>query len=505
MTDNTDRVFPFDNSYARLPAYFYSRVNPQPVKRPALIRLNEELAAELNLDTAQLRQDEQVAVFAGNRIPAQAEPLAMAYTGHQFGHFNPQLGDGRAILLGELLNNQGERFDVQLKGSGRTPYSRGGDGRAAIGPVLREYIMCEFMHAAGIATTRALAAVSTGETIMREHLLPGAIITRLSRSYVRVGTFQFFAAQQNFQAVRELADYVIARNYPQAAETENPYQALLEAVIQKQAALIAQWMQIGFIHGVMNTDNASIAGETIDYGPCAFMDSYHADTVYSSIDRQGRYAYRNQPAIGHWNMCRFAETLIPLLAEDSEEAVAIAQQAINTYPDFYQNSWLQGMRSKLGLATEVEDDEALVHELLAVMSDGKADFTLTFRVLSELTLDAVDNGSSESSEALSSLTALFTDAAAFTEWLDKWQQRLATETRSDAERQAAMQAVNPLYIPRNHLVEAVIRSAEDHGEFQPFHDLVELLQEPFQQQDVADRYTQPPQAEEVVQNTFCGT
>lgn len=482
-------LFPFDNSYARLPEYFYRRVNPQPVKQPTLIILNESLATELKLPTERLKEDEQVAVFGGNRIPEGAEPLAMAYTGHQFGHFNPQLGDGRAILLGELLNNKNERFDVQLKGSGRTPYSRGGDGRAAMGPVLREYIMCEFMHTAGIPTTRALAAVSTGENIMREHLLPGAIITRLSQSYVRVGTFQFFAAQQNFQAVRELADYVIARNYPEAASTDNPYQALLEAVIQRQAELIAQWMQIGFIHGVMNTDNASIAGETIDYGPCAFMDNYHSDTVYSAIDQQGRYAYRNQPPIGHWNMCRFAETLIPLLDEDSEAGAAIAQQAINTYPDLYQDSWLHGMRNKLGLQQQNDDDEVLINNLLTIMSDHKADFTLTFRGLAETEL----------------LPEALKHTEDFQHWSTQWQQRLAIETRSEADRLAAMLAVNPLYIPRNHLVEAVIRSAEDHGDFKPFHDLVALLEKPFQKQTISEKYTQPPRPEQIVQNTFCGT
>ncbi|CAA6801679.1 MAG: Selenoprotein O and cysteine-containing homologs, partial [uncultured Thiotrichaceae bacterium] len=450
-------------------------------------------ATELNLPAERLKENEQVAVFSGNRLPERAEPLAMAYTGHQFGHFNPQLGDGRAILLGELLNHKNERFDVQLKGSGRTPYSRGGDGRAAMGPVLREYILCEFMHAAGIPTTRALAAVSTGENVMREHLLPGAIITRLSQSYVRVGTFQFFAAQQNFQAVRELADYVIARNYPEAAESDNPYQALLEAVIKRQAGLIAQWMQIGFIHGVMNTDNASIAGETIDYGPCAFMDEYHADTVFSAIDRQGRYAYRNQPPIGHWNMCRFAETLIPLLDEDGETGAAIAQQAINTYPDLYQNSWLNGMRNKLGLEQQGSDDEVLINNLLTIMSDNKADFTLTFRGLSDQEL----------------LPEALKHSADFQQWNSQWQQRLEIEIHSETDRQTAMRAVNPLYIPRNHLVEAVIRSAEDHDDFKPFHDLVALLEKPFQKQSqkqsTPDKYMQPPRPEQVVQNTFCGT
>nr|CAA6822958.1 MAG: Selenoprotein O and cysteine-containing homologs [uncultured Thiotrichaceae bacterium] len=472
----TNPIFLFDNSYARLPEYFYSRINPQKVKQPELIHLNESLAADLNLPIERLKTDKQVAVFAGNRIPERAEPLAMAYTGHQFGNFNPQLGDGRAILLGELLNNKQERFDVQLKGSGRTPYSRGGDGRAAMGPVLREYIMCEFMHAAGIPTTRALAAVSTGENIMREHLLPGAIITRLSRSYVRVGTFQLFATQQNFQAVRELADYVITRNYPEAASAENPYQALLKAVIKRQAELIAQWMQIGFIHGVMNTDNASIVGETIDYGPCAFMDDYHADTVYSSIDRQGRYAYRNQPSIAHWNMCRFAETLIPLLDENTDTGVTIAQDAINTYSDLYQNNWLKGMRKKLGLEESDANDETLINDLLGIMPTHQADFTLTFRGLSDASL----------------LPDVLSHAEDFRQWQTHWHQRLETEKQSEAYRQSLILAANPIYIPRNHLVEEVIRSAEDHNELKPFNDLIELLKKPFEKQNTPDKYTQAP-------------
>lgn len=485
----TNTVFPFDNSYARLPGYFYSRIDPQPVKQPALIRLNEALATELNLPTDALKDAQQVAVFSGNRIPERAEPLAMAYTGHQFGHFNPQLGDGRAILLGELLSSTKERFDVQLKGSGRTPYSRGGDGRAAMGPVLREYIMCEFMHAAGIPTTRALAAVSTGENVVREQLLPGAVITRLSHSYVRVGTFQFFAAQQNIQAVRELADYVIQRNFPEAASSDNPYQALLETVIQRQAELIARWMQIGFIHGVMNTDNASVSGETIDYGPCAFMDTYRADTVYSSIDRQGRYAYSNQPPIGGWNLSRFAETLIPLLDDDTEKGVDIAQTAINTYADWYQSSWLSGMRNKLGLEQPDSGDEAFINSLLAIMEMNEADFTLTFRGLSDPDL----------------LPETLKNADNFRQWNTQWQQRLEKETRPATERLTAMRATNPLYIPRNHLVEAAIRAAEDYGDFKLFHDLVDLLEKPFEKQGVSEKYTQPPRPEQVVQNTFCGT
>ena len=381
-------MFAFDNSYARLPERFYSRLAPVGVSSPRLVRLNEKLAAHLNLDPAALSSPEGVAVLAGNRIPERADPLAMAYAGHQYGTFVPQLGDGRAILLGEVVDRDGVRRDIQLKGSGRTPFSRSGDGRAALGPVLREYIVGEAMAALGIPTTRALAAVTTGETIWRDGPLPGAVLTRVARSHVRIGTFQFFAARGDVEATRHLADYVIARHYPEAAGEENPYLALLNLVIGRQADLVAEWLLIGFIHGVMNTDNMSIAGETIDYGPCAFMDAYNPETVYSSIDRFGRYAYGNQPRIAQWNLTRFAETLLPLLAEDINAAVEAAQRALDDFLSRFDQTFAAGLRRKLGLLQAEPGDMLLAKDLLDRMAANSADFTLTFRRLCDAAGDA---------------------------------------------------------------------------------------------------------------------
>ena len=490
-------TLPFDNSYVKLPDYFYARVDPQTVSHPELIQLNEALAAELSLDTKEL-QEQGAAIFSGQLIPVGAEPLAMAYTGHQFGHFNPQLGDGRAILLGELLSQDGVRYDVQLKGSGRTPFSRGGDGRAALGPVLREYILCEFMHRVGVPTTRALAAVTTGDQVVRDRLLPGAIVTRLSTSYVRVGTFQYFAARGNQEALRLLTDYVIQRNYPELIDHEEPWLGLLQAVCERQAALIAQWMQLGFIHGVMNTDNMSIAGETIDYGPCAFIDNYHPATVFSSIDQQGRYAYQNQPAMAHWNLCRFAETLLVMQGEDdSDERLAAVQSIIDAFPRQYQQYWLAGYRRKLGLVQEREDDKALVEDLLTLMAEQSADFTLVFRSLSYLqsTPDNQDQ----------TFLDCFRESESAQPWLQRWRDRLSLEGGSDEQRCQHMQQLNPLYIPRNHQIEKVIRAAEDKGDFAPFYQLLTVLQQPFALQVDAESYALPPRDEEKVLRTFCGT
>ena len=488
---------PFDNTYVTLPDYFYQRFAPQPVKQPEFVRLNSALADELGLDSKQLESEAGLAMFAGNYVPEGSEPIAMVYSGHQFGGFAPVLGDGRAIQLGEIVSPAGKRLDIQLKGSGRTPYSRGGDGRAGLGPVLREYILCEFMQAVGVPTTRALAAVTTGETIIREQILPGAVITRLAGSFVRVGTFQYFAARGKDQAVRELADYVIRRNYPYLSEHDSPYLALLKAVIERQAKLIAQWMHLGFIHGVMNTDNMSIAGETIDYGPCAFMDMFHANRVYSSIDRQGRYAYQNQPAIAHWNLCRFAETLIPLLGADQDAALEQVQEAINAFSGLYYDTWVVGARAKLGLVNEQEGDRELVVDLLNCMGNDNADFTLTFRGLAELPVQA--------GVADADWLQLFKEPSEAEAWLVRWRERLQSETLSDAERCAAMQLANPLYIPRNHLIEAAIRAAEDEGDFGEFHALVDVLQQPYTRQPVREKYTLPPEPEQVVHRTFCGT
>ncbi len=442
-------------------------------------------------------------LFSGNALPVGAEPLAMAYAGHQFGHFVPQLGDGRAIWLGELRSPDGTYYDVQLKGSGRTAWSRGGDGRAALGPVLREYLVSEAMFRLGVPTTRALAAVATGESVARERPLPGGVITRVASSFVRVGTFEYFANRGDVEAVKKLADYVMARNYPELA-AEQPagqvYAALLAAVIARQARLIARWMQLGFIHGVMNTDNMSIAGETIDYGPCAFMDGYRHQRVFSSIDRNGRYAYNSQPGIGLWNLVRLAETLLPLLAESADEAVKIAETHLETYQGQYEAAWLAGMRAKLGLTAGVETDEqdrALIGALLDLMDDNEADFTLTFYHLSRL--DAQSPGQDHA------VRKLFAPPAPFEDWLVQWRERLRRETQGDAARQAGMQAVNPVYIPRNHQIEAAIRAAEDRGDFSVFHALHTVLQNPYAEQAGKERYRLPPEPEEVVSQTFCGT
>jgi uncharacterized protein YdiU (UPF0061 family) len=420
----------------------------------------------------------------------------MAYAGHQFGGFSPQLGDGRAILLGEVIDRNGARRDIQLKGSGPTPFSRRGDGRAALGPVLREYIIGEAMHALGIPTTRALAAVTTGEDVMREKALPGAVLTRVAASHIRVGTFQFFAVRRDEEGLRALTDYVIQRHYPDLAGAENPAAALLVRVIDRQAELIARWMLIGFIHGVMNTDNMAISGETIDYGPCAFMDNYDPATVYSSIDEHGRYAYGNQPVIGQWNLSRLAETLLPLIAEDREKAVDIAQEAINSYPAKFEAAFIAGYRKKLGLFSAEDGDAVLVKQLMDVMAANKADFTLTFRGLSEAAGDPA---------ADAKVRALFEDPAAFDGWAAEWRQRLAREGGDPAERVVAMKAVNPAFIPRNHLVEEALSAAVNSGDLAPFEKLIGVLARPFEDQPDVPAYALPPRPEQVVRATFCGT
>jgi uncharacterized protein YdiU (UPF0061 family) len=493
----SDSLFPFDNSYARLPDRFFVRQAPTPVPAPQLVRLNETLARQLGLDPDRLAAPDGVGALAGNRIPEGAEPLAMAYAGHQFGNWVPQLGDGRAVLLGEVIDQEGVRRDVQLKGAGRTPFSRGGDGRAVLGPVLREYIVSEAMAALGVPTTRALAAVATGQQIMRQGLQPGAVLTRIARSHVRIGTFEFFARRGDWEAVRRLADYVIARHYPEAAGAAQPYRALLDAVINRTAALVASWQHIGFIHGVMNTDNMSIAGETIDYGPCAFMDIFHPATVFSSIDAGGRYAYGNQPRIAHWNLVRLAETLLPLLGESEEAAIASAQDAIDVFPAQFEAASLAGFRRKLGLAEEQEDDAALVQELFESMAKGKADFTLTFRRLSDWAGAEI--------EADNPVRNLFDDPSGFDSWVIKWRQRLALEKGTTADRQAAMRAANPAYIPRNHRIEAALAAAKAESDFSLVDELLAVLAGPYDERPEFARYVEPPRPDEVVQATFCGT
>ncbi len=487
------------NSYAGLPAQFYNRQQPAVMPAPKLVRLNAPLARQLGLDPGWLRTQDGVAFLAGSQLPDHAEPLAMAYAGHQFGVFVPQLGDGRAILLGEVADRNGRLWDIHIKGAGRTPYSRSGDGRAGLGPVLREYIISEAMAALGVPTTRSLAALTTGEEIRRERALPGAILVRVAGSHVRVGTFQYFAARGDTDSLRLLADHVIARHFPDFAHAEQPYRALLDDVVSRQAELIAGWMQIGFIHGVMNTDNMSVAGETIDYGPCAFMDSYDPGTVYSSIDQRGRYAYGNQPAIGQWNLCRLAEAMVPLLASDQKSAVAIAQAAVDGFADKYETAWLSGMRRKLGLTTAREGDRALVTELFACMAANGADFTLTFRRLGDLICPDVAMSPGRH------VRDLFGDPDAFDQWLLRWRERLDQDGAGTGEPVAVMQSSNPAYIPRNHRVEAVLRAAVDDGDFAPLDNLMSVLSTPYAVRAEFACYSDPPAPGEEVRATFCGT
>jgi uncharacterized protein YdiU (UPF0061 family) len=488
--------FPFDNTYAALPDSFFARVAPTPVTSPKLVKLNRPLASHLGLDPDWLASPEGVEILAGKAVPDGAEPIAMAYAGHQFGHFVPQLGDGRAILLGEVLDADGVRRDIQLKGSGPTPFSRRGDGRAALGPVLREYIVSEAMAALSIPTTRSLAAVVTGENVVRETMLPGAVLTRVASSHIRVGTFQYFAARSDVAGVRRLADHVIVRHYPDLANVERPYPALLDAVIARQADLVARWLLIGFIHGVMNTDNTSISGETIDYGPCAFMDTYDPATVFSSIDEMGRYAYGNQPRIALWNLTRFAECLLPLLSDDQDKAIAEAQTALGNFAEKFDAAYYTGLRRKLGLFTARDDDPELANDLLKAMADNAADFTGTFRRLSDAAGDPAGDAA---------VRGMFTDPAAFDAWAIRWRQRVGDELQGAAARQAAMRAINPAFIPRNHRVEAVIEAAVSRNDFAPFEELVAVLAKPFEDQPAYARYAEPPRPQERVLQTFCGT
>ena len=487
--------FPFQNTYAALPANFFARVAPTPVASPRLIKLNRPLAEHLGLDPDLLDSPDGAEILSGKRLPDGADPIAMAYAGHQFGHFVPQLGDGRAILLGEVIDRDGVRRDIQLKGSGPTPFSRRGDGRAALGPVLREYIVSEAMAAMGIPTTRSLAAVMTGEPVMRETALPGAVLTRVAASHIRVGTFQYFAARKDTDAVKRLADHVIERHYPHLKEADRPYHALLSAVIGRQAELVARWLLIGFIHGVMNTDNTSISGETIDYGPCAFMDQYNPATVFSSIDEYGRYAYANQPRIALWNLTRLAECLLPLLSDDQDKAVSEAQDLLGAFGDAFNDAYKAGLRKKLGLFTERDEDQLLAQALLDTMAAAGADFTLTFRALSEAA------GSGDNAK----VRRLFEEPTAFDEWAVRWRARLSEEPQSAAEREAAMRAVNPAFIPRNHRIEAVIQAAVLNDDYAPFEELLTVLARPYEDQPDFAAYADPPKPEERVCQTFCGT
>ena len=486
-------LIPFDNSYARLGPAFHARLPPTPVAAPRLVALNRDLARDLGLDPEALAGGEALDMFSGRRVPEGADPIATAYAGHQFGGFSPQLGDGRAILLGELVGRDGVRRDIQLKGAGPTPYSRGGDGRAALGPVLREYIVSEAMAALGIPTTRALAAVTTGENVYRETALPGAVLTRVASSHIRIGTFQFFAARGDTASLRALVDHVVARHYPGAAAATNVTLALLEGVIGRQAALVARWMLVGFVHGVMNTDNASIAGETIDYGPCAFMDVYEPATVFSSIDRQGRYAYANQPVIAHWNLVRLAEALLPLLGADEDTAVGLAENALSAFGSLYEAALLAGARAKLGLATAQAGDLALWQSLLDIMATAQADFTTTLRTLC---------GAAEGDMA--GVRRQVSDTPAFEDWAARWRGRLEQEALQPSARAAIMRRANPAIIARNHRVEAAIEAAVAREDLAPFALLNEALSRPYEDRPGFEDFMAPP-LERRPYRTFCGT
>jgi uncharacterized protein YdiU (UPF0061 family) len=491
--------FGFKNTYARLPERFYSRLEPTPVAAPRLVKVNVELARHLGLDADALASPSGVEILAGNRLAEGSEPLALAYAGHQFGSFVPQLGDGRTNLLGEVVGMDGVRYDIQLKGSGPTPFSRGGDGRAALGPVLREYIVSEAMAAMGVPTTRALAAVTTGERVLRETALPGAVLTRVAASHLRVGTFQYFAARRDIEGLRILADYAIARHYPAAADARQPYRALLDCVVARQAKLIAQWMLLGFIHGVMNTDNTSISGETIDYGPCAFMEAYDPATVFSSIDVQGRYSYGNQPRAALWNIARFAEALLPVMVQEAgseEVALASANEALAAFNPQFEAARAAGLRRKLGLFDERDGDAALAEDLLDRMAANRADFTLTFRQLCNAAAGL---------EGDDGVRALFADPSAYDTWASAWRLRLNEEPGSAQARSLAMRRANPAFIPRNHLVESALDAAVWRQDFQPFEELLDVVLHPYDDRPNLERYATPARPEEYVSRTFCGT
>ncbi len=482
----------FDNSYARLPDRFYVRQSPVPVSQPELVRVNRPLAALLGIDADWLESDEGVRVIAGNLVPDGAEPIATVYAGHQFGSWNPRLGDGRAILLGEVLGGDGERYDIQLKGSGITPFSRMGDGRAPLGPVLREYLVSEAMAALGIPTSRTLAAVTTGDDVYRETRLAGGVLVRVAKSHIRIGTLQYFASIDDRDGLELLVEHVIARHYPDIADADNAALALLEAVIERQAALIACWQCVGFIHGVMNTDNMLLSGETIDYGPCAFMDAYDSAAVFSSIDHGGRYAYRNQPGIAQWNLACLAQTLLPLLGDDEKRATGQAQAAIDRFPDLFYAAYLEGLQRKFGLTETRDGDDVLMQDFLDLLQRTRSDFTLAFRRLAELA--ASESGVIE----------IFDMPDAFADWLERWRARCAQEPVDAATRGVRMLATNPAFIARNHLVEKAIQRGYD-GDFAFFHRLTDRLAKPFEFDPADSDLASPPNPDEVVEQTFCGT
>lgn len=486
----------FDNSYSRMPDKFYSRVKSNSVNRPELIRVNRQLADELGIDVEWLVSDEGIGMMAGCVMPEGAEPIASVYAGHQFGHYVPRLGDGRAMLVGEIVTSGNSRFDIQLKGSGPTPYSRGGDGRSPLGPVLREYIVSEAMYYLGIPTTRALGAILTGEKVMRESELPGAILTRIARSHIRVGTHQYFAAYGDVESLVCLVDHVVDRHYPEVKESQEYVLEMLTSVIARQADLIAKWQLVGFVHGVMNTDNMLLSGETVDYGPCAFIDGYNEDAVYSSIDRGGRYSYRNQPGICNWNLACLAQALLPIVNVNKDKAVEGLEKVLGTFPDLYSRSYLKLARAKFGLTTEEIEDAELIQKFFDILGKEKDDFTLAFRRLSDISMendDAVNAG------------GLFQFSTRYYEWIARWRDRCGREDVTSQERQALMYGVNPIYVPRNHVVEKVIAEATDNVDYGPFNELVEVLKNPYLQRSGLEYYATPPTDDEIVSRTFCGT
>ena len=476
-----------ENSYANLPEFFYSKIDLNNVHSPKLVILNENLAEYLGLNAGELKSNEGVSFLSGNSVPEGSIPIAQAYAGHQFGYFT-MLGDGRALLIGEQITPQGERFDIQLKGSGRTPYSRGGDGRAALKPMLREYIISEAMYNLNIPTTRSLAVVTTGEPVIREDILRGSILTRVASSHIRVGTFAYASNYGTKDNIRQLADYTINRHYKEIENNENKYLSFLKEAVKRQASLIAKWQLIGFIHGVMNTDNMVISGETIDYGPCAFMDTYNPDAVFSSIDKYGRYAYKNQPEIAVWNLSRFAETLLPLIHENKEQAIKLAQDAVSEFYELYHNNWILGMRSKLGIFNEEKEDEQIVEELLNLMYKSNEDYTNTFI---KLTFGKKEGAMYESTE--------------FREWYNKWQRRLKRQNQSKEQSIELMKNSNPALIPRNHIVEEALSAADEKNDYSVMESLLNALSKPFAHTADNAVYAELPPASFCKYKTFCGT
>lgn len=496
---NSPTPIPFDNGFSQLPEEFFDRQNPTPVSQPGLIRINEPLAHFLGVDTQWLASEQGIATMAGNYVPEAADPVAAAYAGHQFGGWNPQLGDGRAVLLGEVQASDGLSYDIQLKGSGPTKWSRGGDGRSPVGPVLREYIVSEAMASLGVATTRSLAAVTSGDSVFRDSVLPGAILCRVARSHIRVGSFQYFAARQNNDAVRTLSQFVAKRHFPDTLDADNPIDAMLHQVIQAQAELVAHWQSLGFIHGVMNTDNCLLSGETVDYGPCAFMDTFNPAKVFSSIDQNGRYAYENQPAIAHWNLAQLAQCLVPLLDNDQERAIELAQAALDSFPGVYSTAYEKKLSAKFGFLDRREDDMAMGQQFLTLLAEHKIDFTLAFRLLSELIFEN-DDRNKRYAVAWQHIQL----PAEFDAWKTAWLQRVTQEQDVSAVAEQ-MSKANPWVIARNHQVEHAIEKATNESDFGPFHQLCGVLESPFDVVPDNAAYAAAPEGNEVVSRTFCGT